>query len=200
VGSSGHLNDFYVDGAFMPLDSLKLKYELHYWNTNLSGASQNGLESVRLKGIFYPKEGAWGNVKYRIAVGMDWILDLGDIDKGIGTGADQVAPFIGVAMGLASGDMLIPLLQHNQSYSGSDISFTTLRTIWLRTLSPGNWLKVDVKYSIDWENDNANPGSIELQYGKSLSRNLALYIDGLAGFGGHRQFDWGVGAGIRFNY
>ena len=88
-------------------------------------------------------------MKYQIAVGMDWILDLGDVDTGIGTGADQVAPFIGVSMGLAAGDMLIPPLQHNQRYSGNDVSFTTLRTIWLRTLSAGNWLKADVKYSID---------------------------------------------------
>ena len=27
-----------------------------------------------------------------------------------------------------------------------------------------------------------------------------LYIDGLAGFGGHKQFDWGVGGGVRFSY
>jgi hypothetical protein len=200
LGSAGHLNDFYIDGAFMPLDALKLKYELHYWDTNNSGASHSGLESVRLKGIYFPTEGVRGTLKYRIAVGMDWILDLGDVDKGIGTGADQVAPFVGVALGLASGDMLIPLLQHNQSYSGNDVSFTTLRAIWLRTLPPGNWLKLDAKYSIDWENDKATPGSLELQYGKNLNRNLALYIDGLAGFGGHRQFDWGVGVGIRFNY
>ncbi len=200
LGSAGHLNDLYVDGAFMPLDSLKLKYELHYWDTNISGSGESGLESVRLKGIFFPKEGAWGSATYRIAVGMDWILDLGDVDTGIGTGADQVAPFIGLAMGLVSGDTLIPLLQHNQSYSGNDVSFTTLRAIWLRALSAGNWIKADVKYSIDWENNNATPGSIELQYGKSLSRNVGLYVDGLAGFGGHRQFDWGVGVGVRFNY
>ncbi len=200
LGRSSHLNDFYIDGAFMALDALKLKYELHYWDTNISGSGESGLESVRLKGILFPKEGARGNVKYRIAVGMDWILDLGDVDEGIGTGADQVAPFIGVAMALASGDMLIPLLQHNQSYSGNDVSFTTLRVIWIRTLPPGNWLKADVKYSIDWENDKATPGSIELQYGKNLSRNVALYVDGLAGFGGHRQFDWGIGVGVRFSY
>ena len=139
VGSAGHINDLFIDGAFMPLDSLKLKYELHYWDTNISGSGESGLESVRLKGIFYPKEGVRGNVKYRIAVGMDWIIDLGDVDEGIGMGADQVAPFIGVAMGLASGDMLIPLLQHNQSYSGNDVSFATFRAIWLRTLPPGSW-------------------------------------------------------------
>jgi hypothetical protein len=200
VGSAGHINDLYVDGAFMPLDSLKLKYELHYWDTNISGSGESGLESVRLKGIFYPKEGVRGDVKYRIAVGMDWILDLGDVDEGIGTGADQVAPFIGIAMSLPSGDMLIPLLQHNQSYSGNDVSFTTFRAIWLRTLPQGRWLKADVKYSIDWENDKATPGSIELQYGKNLSRNLGLYVDGLAGFGGYKQFDWGVGVGVRFSY
>ena len=200
LGRSGHLNDFYVDGAFMPLDSLKLKYELHYWDTNSSGSSESDLESIRLKGIFYPKEGARGNMTYRVAVGMDWILDLGDVDEGIGSGADQVAPFVGVAMALASGDMLIPLLQHNQSYSGIDVSFTTLRAIWLRSLPSGSWLKGDLKYSIDWENDNATPGSIELQYGKNLSESLGLYVDGFAGFGGYKQFDWGVGVGVRFSY
>ena len=40
LGSAGHLNDFYIDGAFMPLDALKLKYELHYWDTNNSGTGE----------------------------------------------------------------------------------------------------------------------------------------------------------------
>jgi hypothetical protein len=83
LGSAGHLNDLYVDGAFMPLDSLKLKYELHYWDTNFSGTGESGLESVRLREIFFPKEGAWGILKYRIAVGMDWILGLGALIQGL---------------------------------------------------------------------------------------------------------------------
>ena len=112
----------------------------------------------------------------------------------------QVAPFLGVAMGLPSGDMLIPLLQHNQSYSGNDVSFSTLRTIWLRTLPGARWLKGDAKFTVDWENDRQTPASMELQYGKNMSRNFALYVDALAGLGGYRLFDWGVGVGFRANY
>ena len=200
LGNDSRLNDYYIEGAFMPTNSLKLKYELHYWDTNVSGSSQSGWESVRLKGIYFPTEGVRGNLKYRVSVGMDWILDQGDVDKGIGTGADQIAPFVGIALGLPSGDMLIPLLQHNESYSGNDVSFTTLRTIWLRILPQARWLKADAKFSVDWENDRETPASIELQYGKNLNRNFALYVDALAGLGGHRQFDWGVGMGFRANY
>jgi hypothetical protein len=33
----GRVNDFFIDGAFMALDSLKIKYEVHYWETDISG-------------------------------------------------------------------------------------------------------------------------------------------------------------------
>lgn len=42
-------------------------------------------------------------MRYRLALGADWIVDLGDQDKAIGSGADQFAPFFGVALGLQGG-------------------------------------------------------------------------------------------------
>ncbi len=35
---NGRINDLFIDGAFMALDNLKIKYELHYWETDVSGA------------------------------------------------------------------------------------------------------------------------------------------------------------------
>jgi hypothetical protein len=32
-----YLNDFWIDGAYMATKKLKLKYELHYWNSDLIG-------------------------------------------------------------------------------------------------------------------------------------------------------------------
>ena len=35
----GRVNDVFVDGAFMVNPKLKIKYELHYWETNVTGTS-----------------------------------------------------------------------------------------------------------------------------------------------------------------
>ena len=76
----GRINDYFIDGAFMASDKLKIKYELHYWETNVTGHSESDFESVLLKAIYFPKEGVRGNVKYRIALGADWTVDVGDTD------------------------------------------------------------------------------------------------------------------------
>ncbi len=194
------INDYFIDGAFMASEKLKIKYELHYWETNLTGRSESDFESVLLKGIYFPKEGVRGNLKYRVAVGLDWIVDLGDTDKGIGFGSDQVAPFVGIALGLPSRATLIPLVQQFISYSGEDVNITAFRLIGIQPLSAGKWFKLDVKIPIDWENDNEVPANAELQFGKNINRNLAFYVEGLVGLGGDRTYDWGAGAGVRFKY
>ena len=85
-----YINDLFIDGAFMANDDLKIKYELHYWETDLSGRSEQGLESSTLKAIYFPKEGKVEDRSfsgYRLAVGLDWIVDLSDDDdEAIGLG------------------------------------------------------------------------------------------------------------------
>jgi hypothetical protein len=194
------VNDFYLDGAFMANPKLKIKYELHYWETDISGSSEKDWESLTLKGIYFPTEGIRGSVKYRLAVGLDWIVDFGNRDKGIGMDSDQLGPFAGIALGFQGGTMLIPLVQHFQSYSGEDVSTTAFRIILMQPLPGKMWTKLDAKLPIDWENDEEIPASAELQIGKTLTKNVGVYVDGLVGIGGDRIFDWGVGTGIRFKY
>lgn len=196
---NGRINDLFIDGAFMALDNLKIKYELHYWETDISGDSENNLESATLKGIYFPTEGAWGDVKYRVALGLDWIVDLGEQDKGIGSGSDQIAPFAGIAMGIG-GTIWIPLIQHFFDYSGEDVNMTAFRLIAMRPLPQQMWLKLDAKAPIDWEHDQAIPATAELQFGKSINKSVGVYVDGLVGIGTDRPYDWGVGVGVRFNY
>ncbi len=57
----GRVNDLFVDGAFMVNPKLKIKYELHYWETNVTGTSQSGLETAVLKTIYFPKQGLLDN-------------------------------------------------------------------------------------------------------------------------------------------
>lgn len=199
-----YINDFFIDGAFMANDNLKIKYELHYWETDLSGRSEQGLESSTLKAIYFPKDVKVEDrsiLGYRLAIGLDWIVDLNDDDdEAIGSGSDQLAPFFGVALGYESGRTLIPLIQHFFEYSGDKVSTTALRMIVMQPLPEKAWLKLDAKLPVDWENDNAIPATVELQYGKTFHKHVGAYADLLAGVGSDRPYDWGLGVGVRFSY
>jgi hypothetical protein len=193
-------NDYYLDGAYMLLPKLKLKYELHYWDTDVTGSSESDWESLHVKPIFFPKEGKLGTWKYRMAVGVEWILDFGNEDKGIGSGSDQIAPLFGIALMPGGGLVLVPLVQHFVEYDGPDVNQTAFRLIAIQAFPNEFWGKLDAKVPVDWENDNAIPATVEVQIGKTFAPWFGVYVDGLFGVGHDRPYDWGTGLGLRFNY
>lgn len=194
--------DYYLDGATMVTPKLKLKYELHYWSTDVTGSSEKDWESLVLKPIYFPEDmkGKLGNWQYKLAIGGDIVIDFGNDDKGIGSGSDQVAPFTGLALNQGNTTM-IPLVQHFTETSGPDVSQTAFRLIFLQAFPDQKmWLKVDNKVPVDWENDEEIPATVELQLGKNHSPAFASYIDALVGVGTDRPYDWGAGVGLRYNY
>jgi len=193
--------DYWVDGAYMLTPKLKLKYELHYWDTDVTGSSESDWESLHLKSIYFPEQwvGKWGTSKYKWAVGAEWIVDFGNEDEGIGAGSDQIAPFVGVAL-VRGGTVLVPLVQHFVEYDGPDVNQTAFRLIAIQSLPNNFWGKLDAKVPVDWENDNAVPASAEVQLGRMFTPSFGAYVDGLLGIGGDRPYDWGVGVSVRFNY
>mgnify|MGYP001820682115 FL=1 len=198
--SGARLNDYFVEGALMLNPKLKFMYELHYWDTNQSGSSHGGFESALVKLIYFPRQGRLeSGTGYRLAAGIDYIHDLGDTEKGIGFGADQLGPFLGVALALPSGITVIPLLQHFTSVSGVDVNTTAARLIALKPFGDAWWLKLDAKLPYDWENESI-PADAQFQLGKTVKPGLGLYVDGMFGLGSERIYDWGVGVGLRFNY
>ena len=199
VDDQSHQQTVSIEGAFMALPDLKIKYEAHYSETDVTGSSERGWEQFSLKGIYFPKEGRWGKWGYRVAVGLEWLIDGGNSDLGIGTGADQLGPFVGLALTPRQGTTLIPLIQHFESYRGADVSVTAARLIAMQTLSRASWIKLDGIFPYDWDRD-AVPANIELQYGRNLSNSLALFVDGLVGLGSDRPYDYGFGVGVRFIY
>ena len=191
--------DYWVDGAYMLTPKLKLKYELHYWDTDVTGSSESDFETFHLKPIYFPTQGEWGSWKYKLAVGAEWIVGFGNEDKGIGSGSDQIAPLVGVA--LVKGDtVLVPLVQHFLSYDGPDVNTTAFRLIAIQSLANNYWGKLDAKVPVEWENDNALPATAEVQLGKMFSPSFGVYADGLLGIGGDRPYEWGIGVGVRFSY
>ncbi len=133
--------------------------------------------------------GCWG----------EWIVGFGNEDKGIGSGSDQIAPLVGVAL-VKGGTVVVPLVQHFVEYEGPAVIQTAFRLIGIQSLPNKFWGKLDAKIPVDWENDNAIPATAEVQLGKMFTPSFGTYVDGLVGIGNDRPYDWGVGVGVRFNY
>jgi hypothetical protein len=186
----------------MARDNLKIKYVLHYNRISSDVTSADGLEKAILKAIYFPTEGqlneTWG---YRLALGLDWIIEGDNYDDGIGVGADQLGPFAGFAFGNSeTGLTLIPLIQHFASYSGpTDVSQTAMRLIALKPFAADYWAKLDLKIPYDWKSETW-PSTAELQIGYNVNERVAVYGDALVGLGGDRPFDQGIGVGLRFKY
>jgi len=193
--------DFWLaDGAFMVTDKLKIRYEVHYWKTDVSGSNESDLESLHVKPLYFPKSGTLGDWNYSLAVGFEWIKDFRNTDQGIGSGSDQIAPFLGISLTKKPGWVFIPLVQHFFSYGGNDVNKTATRLIAIQSLENAKWLKYDIIVPIDWEQDNAIPATAEVQFGKMHNKQFGYYADLKAGLGSDRPFDWGVGIGARFVY
>lgn len=191
--------DYAIEGAYLVTPEFKVIYELHYWDTDITGSDENDFESMRVKALYFPKDGMVGSWKYRMAVGAEWIQDFGNEARGIGTGSDQIAPLAGIALMPGGGLVLIPLVQHFMEYDGPDVSITALRLIAIQPLPHKFWAKLDARVPFDWENDTI-PASIEIQLGKTITSRMSTYVDGLFGIGGDRPYEWGVGLGLRFSY
>jgi hypothetical protein len=199
-----YITDAWLDGAYMLNPKVKLKYEVHHWTSDVTGTRQNNLESLHLKGIWFPTQGEWGSWKYKPAIGLEWIKGWGNDDfvlgdQSIGSSADQLGPFVGLSL-VKGGTVLVPLLQHFFSYDGPDVKMTAARLIAIQSLANNYWGKLDLIIPVDWENDKAIPATGEVQLGKMFSSSFGVYADGMFGIGTDRPYDWGVGVGVRFNY
>lgn len=193
--------DFNLRGDVMLHPRFKLAYEVHYWNTDITGSTEDDWERVVLRPIFFVDDvevsERWA---MRIATGVEWIIDADNADKGIGSGSDQLAPLLGFAFSNRdSGLTLIPFVQHFVSYDGPSVNTTAFRVIALQPLPNSMWLKCDGKLPFDWENDTV-PASIEVELGKMFGPKWGVYCTGFGGIGEDRPYDWGAGIGFRFRF
>ena len=60
LDGSSERYELWADGAYMLNPKLKLKYELHYWDTDVIGTRERGLETLHVKPIYFPTAREWG--------------------------------------------------------------------------------------------------------------------------------------------
>lgn len=204
----------WIDGAYMATPKLKLRYEVHYVSTDVTGSREADWESFHFKPIYFPKKGALGAWNYTWAVGFEWIVTFDHTDRGIGcgkpppgdfqcrpmpgSGSDQIAPLVGLSL-VKGGLVVVPLVQHFVDYDGPAVNQTAIRLIAIQSLPKAFWAKLDTIVPFDWENDRI-PATLEMQGGRMMTSALGLYVDVLVGIGGDRPYDWGIGIGTRFSY
>lgn len=76
---------------------------------------------------------------------------------------------------------------------------TAARLIGLWKFTAGYWGKLDAKLPYDWNEEEAS-AEVEVQLGRMFTPQFGLYLEGLAGIGNDRGYNWGAGLGIRFIY
>ena len=195
-----------AEGSYVFFPALKLNHKINGVHTDKSGDWETDFRELSLKPIFLHPIMPFG-VKAKFALGAEWIKDLGDFNDGTGSGSDQIAPLTGIGWKFTEKDFVITLVQYFHSYdedSGvDDVRQTGPRLIYIRTLPAiKGWGKLDLKGSIDHEDDNDYSQTLELQLGTMVSNRVGLYGEGFVGdkVFDTNAYDMGVGVGLRILY
>jgi hypothetical protein len=200
-------DSFETEGAYMLLPGLKITNELRYVSDDRSGNSEQDFNQLKLKGIHLSQITPFG-VKAKLALGVEWLKDLGDFEEGTGTGADQIAPLVGIGWTINEQNFVVTLVQYFHSYDtdsafDGDVRSTAPRLIWIRSLpSMGGWFKADLKMSIDHEDGGNFDQTLELQLGKMITPKWGFYGEFLVGDDvlDSNAYNLGVGVGLRMMY
>ena len=122
----------WIDGAHMATPKLKLRYEIHYVTTNVTGSTRERLGVVPLQADLLSQEGhpgAPGTTPWLSASSGFVTFDTTDRGIGcgrpppgdfqcrpmVGSGSDQLAPFAAVSL-VKGGLVVVPLVQHFVEY------------------------------------------------------------------------------------
>jgi hypothetical protein len=196
-----------TEGAYMLLPQLKFTNELRYVNTDRSGKSEQDFEELKLKGIFLSNIKPFG-IKAKLALGAEWLKDMGDFEKGTGTGADKIAPLVGIGWQPNDKNFIVTLVQYFYSYDtdsafDQDVRTTNPRLIWIRSLpGMGGWFKADLKMVIDHEDDENFDQILEFQLGKMFTPKWGVFGEFFVGddWLDSDSYNYAAGVGVRFIY
>ena len=195
-----------AEGSYVFSPSFKLVHKLTGTRTNRSGDWETGFRELSLKPIYLHPIMPFG-INAKFALGGEWLKDLGKSRDGTGTGTDQIAPLIGIGWLPTDDDFVITLVQYFYSYDEDDgfdeVRKTGPRLIYIRALpSIKGWGKLDLKTSIDHEDDNDFTQTLEFQLGTMVSDRIGIYGDAFVGDSvlDTDAYDMGIGIGLRFLY
>ncbi|MDH3595446.1 MAG: hypothetical protein OEM93_11400 [Rhodospirillales bacterium] len=195
-----------AEGSYVFVPEFKITHKLIGTRTNRSGDWETDFRELSLKPIYLHPIMPFG-IKAKLALGAEWIKDLGKTRDGTGSGSDQIAPLIGIGWQLTDDDFVITLVQYFHSYDEDDgfedVRKTGPRLIYIRKLPAiKGWGKIDLKTSIDHEDGNDFTQTLELQLGTMVADSIGIYVDGFVGDSvlDTNAYDMGIGIGLRFMY
>ena len=117
--SQGDKHSFETEGAFMLAPNFKVTNELRYVNTDSTGTSEQDFEELKIKGIYLRNIRPFG-IKAKFALGAEWLKDLGTFEDGTGSGADTIAPLVGIGWVPNDTNFIVTLVQYFYSYDTDD--------------------------------------------------------------------------------
>ena len=179
------VNSFETEGAYVFGPRFKLAYKLFGVETDLMGTSEAGVSLLSLRPILLMPIESFG-LQGKIALGVEWQLDLGEFDEGTGTGSDLISPFVGIGWKLTKKNFLFATVEYFHSYhedrGATDVNQTAPRFTYIHGLPAiEGWLKFDLKVAIDHEDDNEVSETLKLQLGKRLTPSIGVYAELLLG-------------------
>jgi hypothetical protein len=202
----GDRHSIETEGSYVFTPRFKVTNELRYMSTDSSGEWENDFEILKIKGIFLTDGKPFG-IKAKYALGLEWLKDLGDFDKGTGSGSDQIAPLVAIGWIPTEMDFIITLVQYYHSYDEDDnapkVRRTGPRLIYIRKIPQiGGWFKADYKGQIDHEDSGDYTSTLEFQLGKMFMPRIGAYAEALLGDDVLKTsaYDMAFGLGIRFMY
>ena len=195
-----------VEGVYAFSPSFTVQYEIIGTRTNRAGNWETGFRELSLRPLYLHPIKPFG-IKAKLGLGVEWFKDLGDVDDGTGTGTDRIAPLMGIGWLLTDKDFVVTLVQYFHSYdedAGVDeVRKTGPRLIYIRSIpSINGWGTVDLKASIDHEDDNDFTQTLELQLGTMVSDRIGLFGEVFVGDSvlDTDAYDMGIGIGLRILY
>ena len=143
---------------------------------------------------------------FALIVGSEASFDTADNEK-LGYGKTVVSPFMYAAINLPAHDaVFFPNIQQYSSVGGSsgrrDVNFTTLKPNLLTRWPNRTYTFLEPQFTLDWER-NAKVGlTVELEYGKLLSNNIAAWVrPGIGVINKYelpQVYNWNMEVGMRY--
>jgi hypothetical protein len=184
--------------------ALALRLEVPYVVNEPAGSGvddEHGVGDVQIRP-------AWRIVRgegFAVVAAAEITLDTAS-DDGLGTGKNVVAPLAFASIGLPRlQSVLFPFAQQIVSIGGdddrSDINTTLLR-LGLLTRWPNRFYTfLEPSLYIDWERDQRTGFTLELEIGRLMNRQLAIWARPGAGVWGDKLpviYDWNFEVGFRY--
>jgi hypothetical protein len=152
--------------------------------------------------------GAWRSMQsegFALNLVLEVTLDTA-VDDRLGMGKDVLAPLVYAAIDLPRhNSVFFPNLQHYFSVAGdenrTDVNYTVIKPNLLTRWPNNLYTFLEPAFIIDWERDNKLGLTVELETGKIVSKNVALWIRPGVGAIKHdlpQIYNWNLEVGARY--